>query len=185
MRYTVLNRYEGDNFVLDQQVVRAALKTYKTLFSSKPPSLSSLSPSSVYLRHLVEPPTLPSLFAADTWRNTNTAVLLLELRAALIVHEHAKNVGEGDTDASANQRVSKAVTEAFVAVQVKGMIESLGSVGSREREVVGKVFLLVSCFLFADKLACLILIFLSHSVSTHYCRRRVDRSPLLRGPSSN
>lgn len=133
--------------MLDQQVVRAALKTYKTLFSSKPPSLSSLSPSSAYLRYLVDTPTLPPLTAADTWRNAHTAVLLLELRAALVVHEHARNVGTGDTDASANQRVSRAVTEAFVAVQVQGMIESLASVGPREREVVGKVFLLVSFLL--------------------------------------
>ncbi|KAG6812804.1 hypothetical protein H0H93_013675, partial [Arthromyces matolae] len=47
--------YEGDNFVLDQQVVRAALKSYNALISSPDPSQASkhLSPSSAYLRLLM------------------------------------------------------------------------------------------------------------------------------------
>ena len=59
----------------------------------------------------------------------NTSVLLLELRAALIVQDHAKNLATGDVDASVNQRVSKAVTEAFISVQVVGMIKGLEDVG--------------------------------------------------------
>lgn len=40
-----------------------------------------------------------------------------------MVNEHAQNVA--DQDASVNQRVSKAVTEAFVAVQVRSIIKNL------------------------------------------------------------
>ncbi|KAF8970656.1 acyl-CoA oxidase [Flammula alnicola] len=132
--------YEGDNFVLDQQVVRAALKSYRHLFASKPPAVSSLSPSSLYLRHLVTPPTIPSFIADKDWRDPATAILLLELRAALIVHEHAQNVSA--PDASVNQRVSKAVTEAFVAEQVGDMIKGLAEMQEKDRVVVAKVFLL-------------------------------------------
>ena len=140
--YTGPYRYEGDNFVLDQQVVRAALKSYRSLFSSKPPAVASLTPSSAYLRHLVNPPTIPTSFSDKDLRDPATSILLLELRAALIMHEYAQNALE--TDASANQRVSKAVTESFVAAQVGGMINSLSSLSAKDRVVVSKVFLLVS-----------------------------------------
>ncbi|KAF8900142.1 peroxisomal oxidase [Gymnopilus junonius] len=131
--------YEGDNFVLDQQVVRAALRSYKALFASNPPCISALSPSSYYLRHLVNNPVVSS-FSEEDWRNPSTAILLLELRAAFIVNEHAQNTSE--QDASVNQRVSKAVTEAFVATQVAGMIQNLDKMPERNRVVVTKVFLL-------------------------------------------
>ncbi|KDR78247.1 hypothetical protein GALMADRAFT_224622 [Galerina marginata CBS 339.88] len=132
--------YEGDNFVLDQQVVRAALKSYRGLFSSKPPAVTSLSPSSHYLRFLINPPTVPSSFSDQDWKNPATSILLLELRAALIVNELAQNAET--PDASVNQRVSKAVTEAFVAAEVGGMIQSLSKMPERDRVAVTKVFLL-------------------------------------------
>ncbi|KAF8147662.1 peroxisomal oxidase [Crassisporium funariophilum] len=132
--------YEGDNFVLDGQVVRAALKSYRNLFSSKPPSVSSLSPSSYYLRLLVNAPPDLSVPSDQDWRDPAASIHLLELRAALLVQEHAQNV---DTpDASINQRVSKAVTEAFVAVQVGEMIKSLESMQAKERAIVTRVYLL-------------------------------------------
>ncbi|KAF9484218.1 peroxisomal oxidase [Pholiota conissans] len=131
--------YEGDNFVLDQQVVRAALKSYRTLFSLKTPSTSSLSPSSFYLRYLVTPPAIPAALSSEDLRDPATAILLLELRAALIVHDHAN---KEDVDASANQRVSKAVTEAFIATQVGEMIKGLSALSKKDRGVVTKVFLL-------------------------------------------
>ncbi|TFK36086.1 peroxisomal oxidase [Crucibulum laeve] len=136
--------YEGDNFVLDQQVVRAALKSYRALFSSSNPSSSSLSPSSNYLRLLINPKTAPltSAPAAAAWKDPATAVLLLEWRAALIVHEYAKHVK--DPDASVNQRVAKAVTEAFVGAQVAEIIKGLenSGMGEKERKTVEKVYLL-------------------------------------------
>jgi len=99
------SRYEGDNFVLDQQVVRAALKSYRHLFSTKAPSTSSLSPSSYYLRLLLEPSNSPSELADSSWEDPATSILLLEWRAAAIVHELTQNLS--DPDASVIQRVSK------------------------------------------------------------------------------
>lgn len=142
MILTFNDRYEGDNYVLDQQVVRSALKSYRLLFSSKPPSLALLSPSTAYLRYLISCPSVPSSLSAGELRDPATAILLLEMRAALIVHDHAHNAS--NADASANQRVSRAVTEAFIATQVRGMLESLVVLPDRDRTVVTRVFLLVS-----------------------------------------
>ena len=133
---------------MDQQVVRSALKSYRNLFSSNLLFLSSLSPSSNYLR-LLTPPALNVSLSIQDFADPNTSILLLELRAALIVQDHAKNLATGDIDASVNQRVSKAVTEAFVAVQVAGMIKGLeddeGMKGN-DADVVKKVYLLVGHF---------------------------------------
>lgn len=140
--------YEGDNFVLDQQVVRAALKVLKTLLSSgAKPDASKLSPSSYYLRLLVpssspaKPEFAPSV---EEWLGSpSIAVLLLEWRAALVVQELARNAK--DLDASVFQRASKAVTEAFVARQVGDMIDGLkGKLSSgKTGEVLTKLFTLV------------------------------------------
>lgn len=130
---------------MDQQVVRSALKSYRNLFSSNLPSISSLSPSSNYLRLLLTPPALNDSLSIQDFADPNTSILLLELRAALIVQDHAKNLATGDIDASVNQRLSKAVTEAFIAVQVAGMMKGLEDVGIRgnDADVVKKVYLLV------------------------------------------
>jgi len=129
--------------VLDQQVVRAALKSYHSLFSSSPPDVTSLTPFSVYLRHLVHPPTISPSFSDKDWKDPATSILLLELRAALILQELAQNASE--TDASANQRVSKAVTESFVAARVGEMIDGLlSTMPTKDRVSVTRVFLLVS-----------------------------------------
>ena len=40
------------------------------------------------------------------------------MRAAVVVRDHAMNVESGELDGTMNQRMSKAVTEAFVAVQI-------------------------------------------------------------------
>ncbi|KAF8994920.1 peroxisomal oxidase [Cyathus striatus] len=134
--------YEGDNFVLDQQVVRAALKSFRTLQSSRSCPVSSLSPSTYYLR-LLNPHSSPPLPpTAEIWLTPATSILLLEWRAALLVREVAKNAE--DPDASVNQRVAKGVTEAFVAVRVGEIIESVAKseLGKSEKERLGKVYLL-------------------------------------------
>lgn len=164
-------RYEGDNFVLDQQVVRSALKSYGNLFSSNPPSISSLSPSSNYLRLLPTPPALNVPLSIQDFADPNTSIFLLELRAALIVQDHVKNLTTGDIDASVNQRVSKAVTEAFVAVQVGRMIKGLEDVGIKgnDADVVKKVYLLVGhLFLLASFLYLILIVIgdiIFHSIS--------------------
>ncbi|KAF8056038.1 peroxisomal oxidase [Lyophyllum atratum] len=130
--------YEGDNFVLDQQVVRAALKSYKTLFSSADPPASSLSPSSHYLRLLL-PSNQPPTATDASWQDPAFAISLLEWRAALLVQEHAQTFEI--PDASVNQRVSKAVTEAFIAVQVGEIIANL-VLSAPTREVVRSLYTL-------------------------------------------
>jgi len=124
--------------------VRAALKSISRFSSSPKPDASALSPSSAYLRLLLpgsgSPPTSPPTIAQ--WLAPETAVSLLEWRAALVVKELAKNVKE--PDASVYQRVSKAVTEAFVGRQVGDTIASLGqALGAKEGEVVKKLLTLV------------------------------------------
>lgn len=137
----ILYSYEGDNFVLDQQVVRAALKSFRSLFSSQSPSASTLSPFSYYLRLLLEPSSQPPDLSESSWKDPATSILLLEWRAAFLVRAHSQTADE--PDASVNQRVSKAVTEAFVASQVDKTIASL-SLPARSAQPVHALYLLVS-----------------------------------------
>jgi len=138
-------RYEGDNYVLDGQVVRAALKSYEKLLSAKDPSASLLSPSSYYLRLLLEK-SVKSLSLTDaSWKDPAVALLLLEWRAALVVQDLVRN--QNKLDATANQRVSKAVSEAFVAAQVVQMIQEL-DLSAKDRQVVVELYRLVSEVIF-------------------------------------
>src|SRR5271155_2003515 len=122
------------------------------LFSSSPPSLSSLSPFSNYLRLLLTPPVLNVSLSIQDFEDPNVSIPLLELRAALIVQDYAKSLAVGknpEIDASVDQRVSKAVTEAFVAVRVAEIIKGLEEVGVKgnDANVVKKVYLLVGHFI--------------------------------------
>ncbi|KAF8190757.1 peroxisomal oxidase [Mycena galopus ATCC 62051] len=134
--------YEGENFVLDGQVLRAALKAFRGIFTATPPSsVSSLSPTSQYLRLLLDRELVPPELSPRSWTHPATAILLLEWRAALLVHDSAQTLSE--PDATITQRVSRAVTEAFVAARVGELIESLRTVlRQREAGIVGKVYLL-------------------------------------------
>lgn len=113
--------YEGDNFVLDQQVVRAAVKSHSNML--KLGDVSALSPSTMYLRLLLGSTSGPSLPSDTAWQDPATVIHLLEWRAALLVREFAKNIDEPDV--FAGQRVAKAVIEAFVAARVGDIIKSL------------------------------------------------------------
>lgn len=115
--------YEGDNYVLDLQVVRAAVKAFKRYASAAKPDPATLSPSSRYLRLLY--PTSRDDVASGEWADPHRSVNLLELRAVHMVRDYVKN--ETDPDASAAQRVSRAVTEAFVAAQAATFIQDLPS----------------------------------------------------------
>ena len=118
-----VNSYEGDNFLLDLQVVRAALKAYKKYSSAGRPDPSTLPPTARYLRLLSEQSVADK--ATGGWADPHTSVYLLELRAVHMIREFAKH--EADPDASAPQRMSRAATEAFVAVQVEAFIKELAS----------------------------------------------------------
>ncbi|KAF8636086.1 hypothetical protein AX17_003791 [Amanita inopinata Kibby_2008] len=131
--------YEGDNFVLDKQVTRAALKSHQTLFSQTSPSTDVLSPFSYYLRHLLRPIQATPAISDASWSDSNIPILLLEWRAALIVREYALHLSE--PDATVNQRISKAVTDVFVGAQIRSVIESL-DLPEKAARVVRKVYLL-------------------------------------------
>jgi acyl-CoA oxidase len=138
-----LFRYEGDNFVLDQQVVRASVKAYHKLFSTTPPSTGSLSPFSSHLRHLADSSNPTFSISEYEWTTPGVSIYLLELRAALIVRHYAHDLATGD--AAVNQRVANAVTEAFVAMQAGDVIRDLEGLRA-DGQMVGKLWLLV-CFL--------------------------------------
>ena len=148
-----MGRYEGDNFVLDQQVVRAAFKAYRALKNSIPrSSAEALSPSSYYLRLLIAPrPAPPSFHSTSDWTDPAALILALEWRAALVVQAHAQ-LNDGEGDANGPQRVSNAVSDAFVASQVGEMINNLAtsSLGSKERKVIEQVYILVRHWLFSN-----------------------------------
>lgn len=134
------HRYEGENYVLDQQVVRAALKSYRNVIASDSPSAALLSPSSNYLRLLLNPSDTPPSVTGSSWSDPAVLVLLLEWRAALVVQDLVHQ--QTNPDATSNQRVSKAATEAFVAVQVGQMIQEL-QFSERENRVVANLYRLV------------------------------------------
>ncbi|KAL0952548.1 hypothetical protein HGRIS_006806 [Hohenbuehelia grisea] len=147
--------YEGDNFALDQQVVRGALKSLKAFLSLvsgrslSPDAVSAaLSPSTAYLRLLL--PALPSNPSAipkiteSRWENPTDVILLLEWRAALVVQALAKEVEahpsesvSGSVDAGAVQRAARAITDAFVAARVGTMIQECPLQGEAGKAVKG------------------------------------------------
>ncbi|KAJ7226961.1 peroxisomal oxidase [Mycena pura] len=135
--------YEGENYVLDGQVLRAALKSFLSVVAAGAPTTTAaaLSPTSYYLRLLLVKNLLPPELSPASWKQPATTILLLEWRAALLVHESAQTIGQPDT--LATQRVSRAVTEAFVAARVGEMIQGVGNtLKPREADVVKKVYLL-------------------------------------------
>jgi len=132
--------YEGDNFVLDQQVVRAALKVHQEAVSRKTSDLSSLSPFSSYLR-LLQPGTTPPSYDVETWQNCRSIVLPLEWRAALLVAARARSSSEVYSD----QRVSRAVSDAFVSTQIGKMVLSMPLQSSDQAIVVNLLTLYLIC----------------------------------------
>lgn len=130
--------------MLDQQVTRAALKSYKALRSSSAPAESQLSSFTRFLRVFIPGHAhsqLPSFNAP--WDDSHSAILLLEWRAALSVRAYANH--QQDPDASIDHRVSKAVTEAFVASQIGEMMHKLDeALPSAAAHIPKRVFTLVS-----------------------------------------
>jgi acyl-CoA oxidase len=170
---------------LDQQTVRAALKAFNVLVRGKM-SVSSLQPSTRYLRllklddHTQTQTQTPPKVTSTSLMDSSVLISLLEWRAAALVRDLAsmsqKYSSAADTgalvgvnvstlrngnvdveDATVYQRVSRAVTEAFVAGQVgeilaeletRGVEDEKQKLGSREIVVMRKVYTLVSFFWF-------------------------------------
>ncbi|KAJ7054621.1 hypothetical protein C8F01DRAFT_1088750 [Mycena amicta] len=95
--------YEGENYVLDGQVLRAALKFFRGICptSSPPPTFS---PTSAYLRFLLDKNLLLPELPPASWHDPAVPILLLEWRAALLVHETAQTVPIGQPDSTLTQR---------------------------------------------------------------------------------
>ncbi|KAI6017882.1 acyl-CoA dehydrogenase/oxidase C-terminal [Pisolithus marmoratus] len=126
--------YEGDNFVLDGQVVRAAMKAYQASISTP---ASPLAAHLSYIRLLKGEHPKP---VVDTtiWQNSNAIIYLLEWRAALVLKEFVRTLDE--LDASANQRLSKAVTDAFIAVRIGEMITGLDMLPRQEGDIIRALY---------------------------------------------
>ncbi|KAH9834504.1 acyl-CoA oxidase [Rhodofomes roseus] len=132
--------YEGDNFVLDLQIVRGALKAYKSLQSSSfsVNAVAQLPPSSAYLRFLL--PQFTTKLSEPDWTDPTQVVVLLERRASAMVGYRAETT---DIDASMDNRVSKATIDAYLSVRVRELIESLPQIlQPREASVVSKLYTL-------------------------------------------
>ncbi|KAG2145428.1 peroxisomal oxidase [Suillus bovinus] len=139
IEYLPTATFEGDNFVLDGQVVRAATKLCKAVLSSAS-AVTKLPLPSAYLRLLSTTSEAPPQVTASTWHDVRSVVLLLEWRAALMVKNFTQTPASGDVDASINQRLAKAVTEAFIAAQVGEMINNLTNLPSEDARAVGRLY---------------------------------------------
>ncbi|KAI6099982.1 acyl-CoA dehydrogenase/oxidase C-terminal [Pisolithus croceorrhizus] len=126
--------YEGDNFVLNGQVVRAAVKSYQAFISTP---ASPLDAYSSYIRLLKGNNPKPVMETA-IWQNSDSIVHLLEWRAALVLNEFVQTLD--NLDANANQRLSKAVTDAFVAVRIGEMITGLDVLPRRESNIIRALY---------------------------------------------
>lgn len=127
--------------MLDGQVVRAALKSYNLLASAKDRPLGS---HSNYLRLLGGEQLNRPAISPTMWQNHAAIIHLLEWRAALAVQSAAQNLHH--PDAGINHRLSKAVTEAFVATQVGSMISDLKQLPRNEARALGDLYHLVRSY---------------------------------------
>lgn len=133
--------YEGDNFVLDGQVVRAALKSYNLLASTPDRPLGL---HSNYLRLLSGSQLSRPVISTTTWQDHAAIIHLLEWRAALSVQSAAQHLDH--PDAGITHRLSKVITEAFVATQVGDMVSDLNQLSQKEASALGGLYLLVRSY---------------------------------------
>lgn len=140
-------------------MARAAIKAYNA-FRSKPGSGSALSPSTRYLRSLSD---AQSTVSPAPWTNTKALVSLLERRAAHVVQHLAQHVE--NPDAGANQRVSRAVTEAFVAAETSNSVDTIQALLAKtESDPLVDLLILVSHEWWSvnDLADCILFVVLTH-----------------------
>ncbi|GAA6043197.1 hypothetical protein JCM8097_000317 [Rhodosporidiobolus ruineniae] len=145
--------YEGDNFILNLQVARAALKSLRTFLSAPSPSaaLSALTPSSSYLSALPSLSSLPLPLSdlpttEEGWRSLPLLRRLFALRAAAsVANLGARLEKDGKKFSELSWEcvgVSEAVVEAFLAERLgekvgRGRLGEGG--GEKEKKVLEKV----------------------------------------------
>ncbi|KZV97534.1 acyl-CoA oxidase [Exidia glandulosa HHB12029] len=107
--------YEGDNYVLDKQVVRAALKAHQLVTSS-----GATPPRGSFFSFLATQRPV-SLNLGDT----HDLAKLLQWRAAHVIAGVVRTLHPNapfENDPGAEARVSRAVTEAFIAARVADVL---------------------------------------------------------------
>lgn len=124
--------------MLDGQVVRAALKSYSLLTTTPDHPLGL---HSNYLRLLSGEQSRRPAISTAMWQDYAAIIHLLEWRAALAVQSAVRNAYQ--PDAGINRRLSKAITEAFVATQVGNMVSDLNQLPQNEARALGDLYLLV------------------------------------------
>lgn len=131
------------------------MKAFRSLFGTEgkgrpsPSTVRGLTPSSYYLRLLSSPTEEPPFLedgdgSKSSWNDFETLILLLEWRAALLVHEVAQTAH--DPDATLFQRVSRGTTEAFVGRRVGEMINDFRTNSELQESdvaVLSRLYLLV------------------------------------------
>lgn len=139
--------YEGDNFILNLQVARAALKTLSQL-RANPATL--LSPSSSYLEYLSPAqqssflPVLSSNSSPIDWYSHSLLRQLICLRAALQVQRLERLIQGGKSFGELSWEcvgVSRSVVEAFLVSRMLFALDDAAGllnkgVGGEERKVV-------------------------------------------------
>ncbi|BGP19965.1 hypothetical protein JCM10213v2_008096 [Rhodosporidiobolus nylandii] len=137
--------YEGDNYLLNLQVARAALKSYQAFSRS---SSAPLTPFSAFLRSqsLATPLSLPSSPAC--WSSPALLLNLLDLRAALLTRRLALLLESGRAWEHLSWEcveLSRAVSESWLARKMAEAVKEGGEfakeIGASEREVLKKVVL--------------------------------------------
>lgn len=132
--------YEGDNYILNLQVARAALKTLKSVRASPQ---TPLSPSSAYLASLSAPFT-PLVSAPQNWLSHQFLLHIISLRAALQVQRLERLVGAGKQFSELSWEcvaVSKSIVEAFLVGRMLVAIDEpegllSGGIDGAERQVI-------------------------------------------------
>jgi acyl-CoA oxidase len=148
-------RYEGDNYILHQQVCRAAVKAYAQY--SKDPSkfAQSASPSTRYLQHLNKTNSI----TLDTQNiSTSTLAELLGLRGAKLVQQISLKARATKiwTDLSWDcVKISGAITEAYIADRLTALLAEkestmLAGLGNREQDVIERLVRLVRLDILVD-----------------------------------
>lgn len=144
-------RYEGDNYILTQQVCRAAVKAYAVHVKSGKRSTGIAS----YLNSLNDAKN-----SKPSWETPKAVAQLLARRAAVMVEKFAKIASKTKVWTDLSWRavpLSNAVTEAFISEKVAAAASEpsskyLRNVGSQESAVLKRLTHFVSrCgFVFVD-----------------------------------
>ncbi|KZT21336.1 acyl-CoA oxidase [Neolentinus lepideus HHB14362 ss-1] len=126
---------EGDNYILDKQVVRPAVRAFKQLGRDS----HALPLSAQYLQVFGGSPLI---IDATSWQNIHTVALVLQWRATRMVQDLASHSDDDSRfDSNAEQRVASAISEAIVADRVVAMEKGIG-LPDKERSAVQSLLLL-------------------------------------------